>query len=116
MIRVVADSLEEARVMAVLLRDSGPVLPYRVYLRDEEFTLDGEPPSMDRCRIQARRLLQDAGPDGMSLGDLHVRLYRAGFRVSKATVYRWLTRFEDSGDARNPRRGLWIWNAGRAAG
>jgi hypothetical protein len=52
----------------------------------------------------------------MSLGDLHVRLYRAGFRVSKATVYRWLTRFEDSGDARNPRRGLWIWNAGRAAG
>jgi len=115
-IRVVADSLEEARIMAVLLRDSGPGLPYRVYLQDEEFILDGEPPSMDRCRIQARRLLRDAGEAGLSLGELHIRLYRAGFRVSKATVWRWLDQWFGDGDVLNPRRGSWIWNAGRAAG
>lgn len=116
MIRVRADDLNEARIMAALLRDKGPGVPYRIFLRDEEFTLDGEPPSRERCRIQARRLLAGAGPAGMSLGDLHVRLYQGGFRVSKSTVYRWMERWADDGDARNPRRGLWIWITGRVTG
>lgn len=116
MIRVQADDLSEARIMAVLLRDTGPGIPYRIFLRDEEFTLDGEPPSPEQCRIQARRLLAGAGLAGMSLGDLHIRLYRDGFRVSKSTVYRWLVRWADDGEARNPRRGRWIWTTGRVTG
>jgi hypothetical protein len=115
MIRVLTDELAEARVMARLLRDSGPGTPYRVLLKDEEFTLDGEPPGLDRCRTEARLLLRDAGAGGMSLNDLHVRLYQRGFRVSKSTVYRWLDRWAEDGDARNPRRGLWIWVTGRTA-
>lgn len=116
MIRVQADDLSEARIMAVLLRDTGPGIPYRIFLRDEEFTLDGEPPGLEQCRVQARRLLAGAGPTGMPLSDLHVRLYRDGFRVSKSTVYRWLVRWADDGDARNPRRRLWIWITGRVTG
>jgi hypothetical protein len=90
---------DEARDLADILRLQLPAeWDYEIFCRGEKFiSKQEEEDSGRRRRKMALDLLAEAGPAGITVYELRVRLRRAGFRTAPATLYRWLNESCEAG-------------------
>jgi len=106
MITVTTDDLAEARDLTLILAEHY-AWPYRILLNGREFRLGSAPATRLERRSAAWDLIAAAGPDGISIRDLQTALYRKDFQVSKATLWRYVSRWADDGKVTSFIYGQW---------